>query len=233
MAHFFLANHDLKLITVFSPKCASQTLGRWFLNAASSDEKLAWNQLTRYIIAPASITDYKDYLKVIFFRDPLRRLVSFYNHWVVQDNELWCFADDERRFPLKHKTFRQFVYVLEHLERHGMKFQHHLRPQLEQVEQVEFDKVILIEDLDRGLDELARMLKIEVAYTPQNIRHYSEHLREPVADRLPDRLRASGMPRAQWYYDAAVRDVAIKVYALDAGYYQAISGSLIRGFYDR
>ena len=219
MAHYCVINHELRLIAVFSPKCASQTISMWFLGNPGIEAKLKSNMIPPHMINPREITDYKDYYKVLFLRNPLHRLVSFYAHWVVRDSRCWCVADQRRRFSLQGKTFRQFMFVLDHLSRHGLEYQHHLQPQVTNVLHVNFDRVILVEELDRGLQQLNSELGIEKGFESFNQIVYDNRLKEPVADRDPKWLQKNGTPVVEWFYDEELKEIAQNAYVVDIACY--------------
>ena len=80
MAHYYLINHPRKFIAVLSPKCASSTLKIWVNHTQTESVSLGES-----MISPGAGHQYPDYRKFLFFRDPLRRLVSFYCRWILSD----------------------------------------------------------------------------------------------------------------------------------------------------
>ncbi len=227
MAHYFLINHELKLITAFSPKCACQTIRSWFQACLRDKAMRNTSRLLLYSIKPQEIRQYDDYLKVFFVRDPLRRLVSFYANWVVRNSHLWCFADELQRFSLTDRTFRKFLYVLQHLQAHELGFQHHLLPQLDNLPVDVFQRVILVESLDEGLQELNHELGITVDTEPHNRTVYATHLNESVVDQIPQWLRKNGVPPAGWFYDRESHEIASSIYAGDIEFFQQSGGDLL------
>jgi len=184
-------------------------------------------RLSEHRVSPDNTGDYPDYLKVLFLRDPLRRLVSFYAHWVVTDELLWCFADRQQRFRLHDKSFRQFLYVLEHLWQHDLDFQHHLQSQTSHLSQVAFDRVILVEQLNQGLQSLNNELGISGEIPLKNARTYLNHVNRSAADHLPAWFRRHGVPAAQWFFDAELRDLAENMFAGDVALYRLSGGEIL------
>jgi hypothetical protein len=227
MAYYRHINHELKLIVVFSPKCACQTIGWWFLNSLPTREQRHWRMLMRHRVNLEQFPDYPDYLKVFFIRDPLRRLVSFYAQWVIRNQELWCFADEAHRFGLANRSFRRFIFVLEHLSDNGMKLQHHLQPQLDGVPPEGFDRIILVERLDEGLSELNRELGIDADYSRLNSQRYSSRLQLPAADRSPAWFRKHGIPSAEWFFSGELLGICEEIYAQDFAFYRGSGGELL------
>ncbi len=227
MAHYFLVNHELKLIIAFSPKCACQTIRSWFQACLGENAMKNPSRPGLYSIKPQEIRQHDDYLKVFFVRDPLRRLVSFYANWVVRNNHLWCFADKLQRFSLEDRTFRKFLYALQHLHVHELEFQHHLLPQLDNVSVDDFQRVVLVESLDKGLQELNHELGNTIDFRSHNRSIYATQLNEPVVDRIPQWLRDHGVPPAGWFYDHELHEIASSIYDGDIEFFQQSGGDLL------
>jgi len=225
MAHYCVHLAPLRLIAVYSPKCASQTLRAWCTAAIEQASGEPVDDLDDFLIDPTTIDCYADHWKVFFVRDPLRRLVSFYLRWVVAyPNVRWCFADPQQRLSLLDKSFRETLFVLRHLHVHGIDLQHHLVPQVAGVEGVRFDQVVAVERLSEGIDDLARRLAISVPITRHNEQHYSADSGEMVADRKPAWFRRHGYPPAEQFYDEEALALASEVYGVDMAYYREKTG---------
>ena len=233
MAYFCRLDHRARLLAVFSPKCASTTLRDWLhaldRHGETRDSQQPAQQTTQtraepFLLKPEKVDGYRDYFKVLFLRDPMRRLVSFYAHWVVRLPGFWSFADHRRRFWLDGKSFRRFLYALEHLHRHRLRFQHHLEPQLEHTNGFEFDRVVLVEQLRPGLLELNRQFGFD--YMPPHETRTSYDLRapEPSSDRSPSWLRQHGVPETRWFFDQELLDLAETLYAPDIAAYRRNGG---------
>jgi len=228
MAHYFRIDRRLKLIAVFSPKCASSSIHKWMDTLAhlSSDGQAGPRLNENYVIAQ-EFANYDDHVRVLFLRDPLRRLVSFYANWVISHPGKWDFADADRRFPLQDRSFRKFLYVLDHLKRHGLRFQHHLEPQSENLQGKSFDTVVLTENLQQGL----RSLNARLGYDVEDFHEHRTTRRGPgggcVADLSPAALAAAGIPESPWFYDDESADLARRIYADDVELYRANGGVLL------
>ena len=221
MARYFRLDHEARLLAVFSPKCGSTTLRTW-LHALDQHGKLqtSKNPKQPFFVNPHKALAYPDYFKVLFLRDPLRRLVSFYAYWVVRNPCMWTYADDQRRFWLYTKSFRRFMYILEHLHRNGLKFQHHLEAQLAGTERFDFDRVVLVEQLRPGLLALNQQLGFDFA-PPHSLRTpYAPGDGQQVADHSPLWFRKHGIPAACRFYDAELLELAEKMYAGDLAFYR-------------
>ncbi len=228
LAYYFRIDHGSRLLAVFSPKCASSTIRNWLSELDRLHGNSTGDEPGRpYFTRPWRLEGHEAYYRVFFVRDPLRRLVSFYAHWAVRSPGYWDFADQRRRFGLGRRSFRQFLYVLDHLHRNGLEFQHHLEPQTEWIRDMAFDRVILVENLHDGLSELSRQFGL--AYTPprRTRTDYRPRLAEPVADRPPSWLRQHGVPEPRWFYDPELLDIGQRIYAEDLAYYRGHGGKTL------
>lgn len=222
MAHYFLANHENRILFALSPKCASTSLRAGFMGAALGRPGTdTTSRADSFQVPPESVLSYHDYCKVFFVRDPFERLVSFYADKVVRrpNHGGWCFADDEGRFDLEGKSFRKFLYVLDHLRRHRMNYQHHLVPQLRGTEGIVFDEIIRVERLAEGIARLNRVTGLSMAVPRLNCGAYRGRP-EPSADRPPQWLRRHGVPPPEWFYDDETRSLATAAYARDLVFYK-------------
>ncbi len=228
MAHYFRVDHELKLLAAFSPKCASCSIQKWMdaLAHASGQGEIRSFQ-DRSFIRFHEFSKYPDYISVLFLRDPLRRLVGFYLRWVVSSPGRWDFADEERRFSLQGKSFRQFLFVLDHLHRHNLCLQHHLEAQVKNLQDKVFDEVVLTENLDTGLRSLGARLGHEIKDWHEHRTPRNRRLRNFVGDRSPAELSRDGIPGDAWFYDDEARKLAFRIYAEDIALYQAHGGSVL------
>jgi hypothetical protein len=193
---------------------------RWFLDTLDDGKRIDIRNAHRFQLSPPVVNHYTDFLKIICVREPLRRLVSFYLHWVVHNSRLWSFADHAQRFSLRDKTFRQFLFVLDHLQCHNIGLQHHLIPQVHLLDGIEFDEFVLLEQVEAGLHRLQQRLKTTAEVTRRNARSYDHSLKIAATDRTPAQLRRHGIPAAEWFYDDETRALAAKLYAADIAFYQ-------------
>jgi len=228
MAHYFRIDARLKLLGAFSPKCASCSINLWMdALACASGQVESGSRAVRRFVHAEDISEYPDYFSVLFLRDPMRRLVSFYANWVISRPGKWDFADHDRRFRLNNRSFRQFLFVLDHLDRHGLGFQHHLEPQSKNLQGMSFDTVVLTENLHQSLRSLNARLGCRVEDFHENQTDRGGQLREFVGDHSPGSLATAGIPEDQWFYDEEVAYLARRIYAEDIDLYQANGGVLL------
>ena len=122
-------------------------------------------------------------------RQPLRRLVSFYYAWVVNNNQSWCFADQAGEVGLLDHTFREFVETLGRLAERGTPFQHHLTPQTRAEGTVRFDEVVKLEELDQRIVAINRLLGVDYVPRHLNALPYATAKRPDACDLSPRELR--------------------------------------------
>jgi hypothetical protein len=221
MAYYNLVNHDLKLIVSFNPKCACTTLKQWFVHSLPDHESHDPNKLGRFMLPASDFDRHSDYAKILFIRDPFRRLVSFYCHRVVRDTRQWCFADENKECRLEGKTFSEFMNIIEKVDSVGLTLQHHLQSQTSGSMKVIYDAVISIENLSDELDRLNNIYSINFSIPHSNSNSYDVLLMHHAYDRSPEMLLEGGIPSFKYFYNSDLRRIATKIYREDLLYYQA------------
>lgn len=210
-----MINHEKGFIALFSPKCACTTLKWWFADSLEQGNIEDEQYLTRFRISMVDIANFHRYQKILFVRGPHERLVSFYCAFIVNYMELWGFADNNKEVNLKGKTFSEFIHILEALWQKGVRFQHHLEPQLRGLELRVADLIIRTDDLGWELVNISRDLGFE--YTPKklNATDYSDKICDPVSDRIPEWFLSQGLPRYEYFYNAELKEIVNRIYAAD------------------
>ncbi len=224
MAEYFVASEALGLVVAFSPKCGSTSVRSWFATAVeAATGKPAANE-EAFLISPQDAASRSGAWKVLFLRDPLRRLVGFYSQWVVRNETLWCFVDAQRRLALRGKTFREFLLALDHAWKHGFPLQHHLVPQCEKLAGVEFDQVVAVEQLASGLEDLNRRLGLAIPAPHANRSRYGTKFTGAACDSPPHRFREDGIPSPECFFDEETAALARAIYAKDIELYRKATG---------
>ncbi len=223
MTYYRLVNDRSGFVACFNPKCACTTLRDWFVHSMGAENAQRERQrlIQSQTIKCDQIETFKGYLKIIFIRDPLRRLVSFYCHWVARNKPEFCFAGDGGRFPLHGQTFSDFLRTLERMAVRGISFQHHLIPQVRDVRHIAFDRVIAVEDLDAQLSAINAIFGFEYVVPKKNSSPYDEAIDRFVYDCHPAELRSDGIPSYSYFYDDRLVEAANKLYRSDIEYYRA------------
>ncbi len=220
MAHYRTINHAKKFIAFFSPKCGSTTVKEWFIDSLEHDGPMEHAALTQYMIPACDVENYPNYRKIFFIRNPFQRLVSFYCGFVVRETPLWCFADDEGHNRLEGKTFAEMVSILAALAHRGKAFQHHLQPQLQGIEGVQFDSVLPIESFDTEIGALSRQLGINYDPKRLNATRYQKEGTDYSYDRAPDEIKQQGIPGSEFFYNEALLDTVSSLFREDIKYYE-------------
>jgi hypothetical protein len=226
MAHYFIANHQKRFVAIASPKCASRSVRRWFL-ATIGEGAADLRACDPYLVGPRQLADLEDYERVLFVRDPLRRLVGFYWEWVVSNATPWSFVGDDGDLPLEHASFRQMIGAIETLRREGRTRQHHL---LEQVARLPRDRppdhLALVERLDDELVALNERFGVVGVGDPDSRgRAVDLSLTEPVMDHPPEWFRGRASPRSELFYDPELAACARRCYPADVALHASIPGA--------
>jgi len=224
MAHGYLASEVLELVAAYSPKCGSNSIRAWYTALIEEASGQPVIDVDHFLISRERASRCEDYWKVLFLRDPLRRLVGFYSLWVVRDESLWCFADARQRFPLRDKSFSEFLLALQHLRAHDLPLQHHLVPQAANLQGVDFDETVAVERLGEGLAGLNQRLDLDVPIPHKNRSLDDPSLRDFVGDKKPDWFRNVGVPGAEYFFDVETRALALELYAADVELYRRRTG---------
>jgi hypothetical protein len=223
MAHDAAINHDFGIIAVFSPKCASSSIKRWLWdarthNGARPHEGNPWVDFGR--IELDTIGDHPGYRTVVFVRDPLRRVVSFYRRFVVLGEAEWIHADDDGTVDLRDCTFRETVAAIADVARSGRRLQHHLVPQVDGIPPgTAFDAVVVVERFDADLAAFNRVVGITSPgpWRSSVQRYHGPDV--PAADLSPAAIREHGAPPVERFVDDELAATIAEVYAHDVDWY--------------
>lgn len=171
------------------------------------------------MIPPSRLGEYPNHRKIFFIRDPYARVVSFYCRFVIQEELLWCFVDQQGKHRLEGRTFTEFVEAMALLSTRGELLQHHLRPQLEGTKDVSFDTVIPIESFDNSISTLNDELGI--SYEPKhfNATDYSSRRWEGAYDQKPEELAKYGIPAKTSFYNDGIIETIHHIYRADIEFY--------------
>ena len=226
MAHYFMINQDKRFVAIASPKCGSTAVRSWFLQTVGAD-RAPLSAITTYMVDGESLPALRGYERILFVRDPLRRLVGFYWNWVVRDSTKWCFLDDRRKHSLEGATFRDLIEAIDRACRHRLVLQHHL---LAQVAGLPTDRppdhLALVERLDAELAALNRRFGLTGYDAAQpHGRPMDSTLAEPVMDRRPDEFDPRRAPPFERFYDADLAATARRCFAEDVALHASIPGA--------
>lgn len=226
MAHYFIANDEKRFVAIASPKCASTAVRRWFLQTAGL-QSATLRAIDRYLVDAQRLPALEPYERVLFVRDPLRRLVGFYWHWVVRDSAQWCFLDDRGECSLQRATFREMIEAIDRARRQSVVLQHHL---LAQVANLPGDRppdhLALVERLDDELTALSARYGLIGYHNPSpGGRKIDSTRAEPVMDRRPGWFDPRRAPAFERFYDAELAATARCCFAADVALHASIPGA--------
>lgn len=225
MAHYFIANHEKRFVAIASPKCGSTAVRSWFLQTAGIASSTP-RAIDRHLIDSHRVPALDGYERILFVRDPLRRLVGFYWNWVVRDSTHWCFLDHRREQPLQGATFRHLLEAIDRARREGVPLQHHL---VDQVENLPTDRppdhLALVERLDAELAALNQRLGLSGYDSPRPRREVGSTASEPVMDREPGGFDLRRSPAYELFYDAELASMARRCFSDDVALHASIAGA--------
>ncbi|MGE0449974.1 MAG: sulfotransferase family 2 domain-containing protein [Vicinamibacterales bacterium] len=226
MAHYFIANDLARFVAIASPKCASSAVRSWFLQTAGLPRR-EWNAIARYMVDAQRQRELDTYPRILFVRDPLRRLVGFYWTWVVRDPREWGFLDDARERSLAGATFRELIEGIDAARRQGRELQHHLREQIAGVPAVRpVDHLALVERLDDEIAALNVRFGLSGYDQPYPRRAAIDPtIGEPVMDRRPDWFDLRRAPAYERFYDADLAAIARRCFVEDVALHASIPGA--------
>jgi hypothetical protein len=231
MAFYRAIQHQKRFIAFFSPKCGCSSIKAWLKNIEqpslqeeNDNTPIEYRNGLQYRSFIYD-KDFQDYTKIIFVRDPLHRLVSFYNLFVVhyqRSSVDWHHVDNKKHFDIKEKTFEEFLELLLLVYRDpDLELQHHLESQTMDTENIAFDYIIKVDKLSAGFRKLNEELGLSLPVTPTvNASPYNFNLTEYAFNKTPGELSMSGTPYYPYFYNDRLREIAKEVYAEDFKLYQ-------------
>jgi len=229
MAHDAAINHDFGFLAVFSPKCASSSIKEWLWdarthNGARPHEGSPWVDFGR--IDLDEIGDHPGYLTVVFVRDPVRRVVSYYRRFVVLGETEWIHADDDGTVDLRDCTFRETVAAIAAVARSGRRLQHHLVPQVGGIPPgTTFDAIVVVERFDADLAAFNRLVGItSPGPWHSHVQRY-DGPDVPGADLSPAAIRTQGAPPPEQFVDDELAATIADIYADDVDWYLSVPGT--------
>lgn len=105
-------------------------------------------------MTPENLKKYKNYEKVLLFREPIDRLYSFYKDKVLIKQKDNFIKNNRTNIVSPETSFSKFVDRLEKIK--PQKYQHHLHLQTSGINRKWIDKIITLKDLNEYLKKLAK-----------------------------------------------------------------------------
>jgi hypothetical protein len=233
VAHYAAVNHDFRFVAVFSPKCACSSIRQWLWDARTTNGTRPhagepWQDYGPLPGGLEAIAAHPGYRTVVFLRDPIRRVVSYYAHFVVGEVEEWIHADDDGDVDLRGRTFREAVGAVAEVARSGSRLQHHLVPQVDGIRAgLTFDEVVVVERFDTDIARFNRLIGNTMTgpWRAKTLAYDGPDV--PAADLPPAWLRDHGLPRPARFLDDDLVATIADVYAADVDWYLSIPGTCL------
>jgi len=240
----FLVSDKLKIIVGWTPKCACTTIKKWFFDTLGvefknvhqgsfdSQYKLTVDQNSNI---KNQLNKYNKYTKVLFIRDPYKRMVSGYINKVVKEDTSY---KKNRNF----RNFKSFVYNHDKTFALDGYLAHHFNPQtLGQFKYFksmkwEWDFVIDIESMNDGIKEVNKVLGTNVIPSdrahPKNTTHYQDdpskinkaHLKPYYL--TPQKLKTlevkNKLPPYNFFYNKDLIKACESIYSQDFKYFKSL-----------
>jgi len=165
--------------------------------------------------------------RFIIVRNPYSRLVSFYvNKIIFQADPPWNLRSEyvnEIKIPLidisdTSISFSQFILELENLN--VLKIERHLKPQWMEVENIQFNKIVKLENFNFDIRDVAQNLGLDYEYIinlpKTNEFKKNSDIKELVCDKKSSWFRKHGIPK-DWrlFYSSENMKIAFKLYEKD------------------
>jgi len=232
MGYHPLINHEYKFIIFWNAKCGCSTLKDHFLyitygtpspHPIDEVNKIGGAMLRE---CPKSelYTKYADYVKIIVVRNPWKRLVSYYTSKICHIVKENYGPSDEHSYYRLNKikvgtpSFKELILKLNQLDKY--RFEHHLELQTENIEDIDFNYIINISQINNDLKKVFRELNIRnIPDTskkwPLDITPYSRNLNEYVYNYKPADFNVYNVPSYKYFYNDELKDTIANIYRED------------------
>jgi len=162
--YYTLKSDKYKKIFFWNAKSGCTTLKK-FVYETEENTKLPKGKNIHTVIGPLNNNKYyiemneknlkkfKDYEKVLLFRDPVERLYSFYKDKILQKKRDNFIKKNKTNVISSNVSFNEFVNKLKKVPQN--EYQHHLHLQTSGVNRKWIDKIIKLKDLNNYLKKMA------------------------------------------------------------------------------
>ena len=226
MGYYSLINHPYQFIFFWNAKCGCSTLKKIFYEIAegvffSGDNiqtVMGYLNSHKYFVPKDELEQYGHYKKIIVVRDPWSRLVSFYINKTIFTNKE-SNLDIYGIFKAVNYSFHDIVHIM--LTMKPELFQHHLELQSSGLEDIEFDRIILLSEMSRELPSVLQSLGVDIGKLRSLALHsnsttYDSSLTEKVMYLKPKEFeKFQQMPSFHSFYNEKLINIVAKIYERD------------------
>lgn len=236
MGYYTLVSHKHKFIFFWNAKCGCSAIKRLFLEIERDEvyegpktihdppnvhAYLGYLNSHSYFLPKEDLEKYSDYKKILIVRDPWSRVVSYYCDKIVIKREEMALDKTFGLISLSSTNFMDFVRLLYLVN--PIHFQHHLEEQGEGLEDVEFDHVVELKDMNDALNPILeelgvthhlRTLERFGNLTPYKDGHGLAH-KSYVGDVKPQCLNPHKLPKKENFYSKDSWKMVEEIYEKD------------------
>ena len=224
--YYSLINHQYQFIFFWNAKCGCSTIKEIFYEitegkvapANNIHEFIGHQNSHKYFVPKNHLENYGYYKKIIIVRDPWSRLVSFYINkslLVKKDSNIDIYGI----FDSKNYSFNELVHIMFTMKP-GL-FQHHLELQSSGIEDIEFDRVILLSEMSQKLPLILQSLGIDIGRlrsltSCSNHTSYDSSFTEKVMHLKPEEFNnLNRLPSYHCFYNETLINMVAKIYERD------------------
>lgn len=224
--YYSLINHPYKFIFFWNAKCGCSTIKKIFYEITEGDffsgdnihEFIGYLNSHKYFVPKEKLENYSHYKKLIVVRDPWSRLVSFYvNKTILAKEE--SNIDIYKIFDSKNYSFNELVHIIFIMKPELL--QHHLELQSAGIEDIKFDRLILLSEMSQKLPSILQSLGIDIGKlrslsASSNYTSYDSSFKGEVMYLKPQEFDDfNRLPSFHCFYNEQLKKLVAKIYQRD------------------
>ncbi len=215
---YFLVSEKHKLFVAWSPKCACSTVKTWFLKVTNTEFSGDVHNFIKQFYPQGNLNNYKNYTKILFIRNPYKRLVSGYLQRVVE----WPKSEYNKD---AYSNFDKFTHhCMKTLSFDG----HHFNPQTS----AEFSKLpsnwtwnhmIDIENFDNEIQKINQKIGVHISKFQRMHQHHYQNQDSKAYLISRNQLRKYTVhPSSQDFYNDEIKQRVYQIYQRDFEYFKKL-----------